>query len=558
MALFRRNKKSGPRGSGRFSPFTAGLITLIILALATGWVFTKINPFANPYELKAAFQSANNLKPESPVRIAGVTVGKVKKVEPFKDGRGAAKVTMVIEKAGLPIHKDAELKVRPRIFLEGNFFVDIQPGSPSSPEIKSGHTIPMNQTAAPVQFGQLLTALQSDTREDLRTFLAEYSLKGLRGDGARGFNRSIRYWEDAYRNTALANDALLGTEGGDLGRLLRGQADVSAALARNPEALKDFVSDFNTTAAAFAREDDMLQATIPALRDVLRVGVPALESLNGALPSLSAFARDALPGTISSGPTIDASLPFIRQARLLVSEGELKGLSRDLRATIPALTRLNRSTIGFLNENRTLSACQNQVLLPFAKNPIPDPDFPENTGPFFKQAPRSLVGLSGESRINDGNTPLFRLPITSGPQTLVNTGENGERFLSQSAFPVGGVRPDRPAKQPSFRPDEPCENQDAPDLNALKGPPDATIGPAGAGTGGPITGIPGLPIKQRKEASEELDQIVEHIKRDRKGLPSVDPFIYDDKTEAAKLKELGLKWGPKGRVLKLKDQGGEK
>ena len=68
----------------------------------------------------------------------------------------------------------------------------------------------MTQTAAPVQFGDLLASLQYDTRQDLRTLLAEYSLKGLSGGGAEAFNRSIKYWASAYRNTAIANDATLG------------------------------------------------------------------------------------------------------------------------------------------------------------------------------------------------------------------------------------------------------------------------------------------------------------------------------------------------------------
>ena len=42
---------------------------------------------------------------------------------------------MEIDEKGLPIHKDATLKIRPRIFLEGNFFVDLKPGSPSSPTL---------------------------------------------------------------------------------------------------------------------------------------------------------------------------------------------------------------------------------------------------------------------------------------------------------------------------------------------------------------------------------------------------------------------------------------
>jgi hypothetical protein len=41
-----------------------------------------------------------------------------------------AVVEMEIKEKGLPIHKDARLKIRSRIFLEGNFFVDMSPGSP--------------------------------------------------------------------------------------------------------------------------------------------------------------------------------------------------------------------------------------------------------------------------------------------------------------------------------------------------------------------------------------------------------------------------------------------
>ena len=168
----------------------AGVLALVIIAVGSYFGFTKTNPFANPYELDAVFTTANNLLPGSPVRIAGVHVGKVTKVVPLGEG-GGARVEMEIQDSGLPIHKDAQLKVRARIFLEGNFFVDLSPGSPSAPELEDGSTIPITQTAAPVQFGDILSALQSDTREDLQTFLHEYS-KALEGRGARGFNQAMR------------------------------------------------------------------------------------------------------------------------------------------------------------------------------------------------------------------------------------------------------------------------------------------------------------------------------------------------------------------------------
>jgi phospholipid/cholesterol/gamma-HCH transport system substrate-binding protein len=76
---------------------------------------------------------------------------------------------MEIESRGLPIHSDATLKIRPRLFLEGNWFVELQPGSPSAQTLSSGYTIPIAQTADPVQLDQVLDALNTDTRANLQT-----------------------------------------------------------------------------------------------------------------------------------------------------------------------------------------------------------------------------------------------------------------------------------------------------------------------------------------------------------------------------------------------------
>ena len=225
----------------RLSNFKVGVIVIVVLAVASWFAFTKSNPFANPYELTAYFHDANSLKTNSPVRIAGVDIGKVTKIEAVEEGEDAAKVTMEIEDKGLPIHEDAQLKIRPRIFLEGNFFVDLQPGSPSASELESDGEIPATQTAAPVQIGEVLNALQSDTREDLKTFLREYST-ALEGEGAAGFNTSIPYWKPAYRDSAIASDATLGQDPDrDIQRVLRGQARTFSALNSDEAALQRLV-----------------------------------------------------------------------------------------------------------------------------------------------------------------------------------------------------------------------------------------------------------------------------------------------------------------------------
>jgi phospholipid/cholesterol/gamma-HCH transport system substrate-binding protein len=445
------------RRSNGMSPFRAGVLALVLVGLFTYFGFTKANPFANPYEFKAVFNDVNNLKPKSPVRIAGVEVGKVLRVEPVSDGKGAAQVTMEIDDKGLPIKKDAELKIRPRIFLEGNFFVDLEPGSPSEKELEDGGTIPVTQTAAPVQWGDLLTALQSDTRADLQTFLREYS-KGLDKGGAEGFNEAVKYWEPAYRNSSLANDATLGQDPNhDLQRVLRGQQKTFAAIAKDERSLKDLVTNFNVTAGAFAREDTALAAAIPALRNTLKVGHPALESLDSALPSLRAFARDALPGVRSSDETLAASLPFITQARLLMSERELRGTARVLRQTIPDVVAFNRTSVPFLRENRALSACTNNVLVPFMDLKVPNPESgneAENSDqPVRAQLQRGFPGLAGESRLSDGNNQYFHAGATP-PGDRVRPGPP----------PDGGSMP------MTHRPDMPCENQELPNLHAPGGP----------------------------------------------------------------------------------------
>ncbi len=440
------------------SRFTAGLIAIVVIAVASFFGFTKANPFASPYELQAVFKDANNLKPGSPVRIAGVEVGKVKGVEANRNG--TATVKMEVKDEGLPIHDDATLKVRPRIFLEGNFFVDLHPGSPSAPILEEGEPIGPTQTAAPVQFGDLLAALQSDTRSDLQVFLKEYA-KGLEGRGAAGFNEALRSGGDAFRNLAIVNQAALGNEPTkDVQRLLQGQGRLSRALAADEGALKGLVSNLNVTAAAFAREDVALEASIPALRDTLRVGRPALGSLNSALPSLRAFAVDALPGVRSSGPTLREALPFMRQARGLFSREELRGTARELRLQIPPLALLNRRLVPFLGEARTLSSCTSNVLTPWARSPIPNPDEPGNDNELvYRQFNRGLVGLAGESRLSDGNSSYFHTSAVPG----INRREGSITVRPAAPADLGNQPPPR-------RPDVPCETQEPPNMNAPGGP----------------------------------------------------------------------------------------
>ena len=440
------------------SIFKAGVLALTTLLLLAYFGFSKANPFSNPYELHATFRNAENLKPRSPVRIAGVEVGKVTKVEP-KDG-GAADVTMQLKDDALPIHDDARAQIRSRIFLEGNFFVDIKPGSPSNGDLDDGSTLPITQTASAVTLPDILDVLNSDVRTDLQTFLHEYGTVALQGGGAKAFNRAIDSFEPAYRYGALTNDALLGVDPNhDVQRLLRGQQRTFAALASNPDDLKALVTDLNTTAGAIASEDTALEAAVPALRDTLREGYPALGELNAALPTLRTFAREATPGVRSSVPALDAAIPWFTQARGLVQQSELKGLAADLRHAVPSLVKLNTRLVPFLQQLRALSSCTNHVLVPFMESDIPSIEEGNSGHSVRAQIQRSFVGLAGESRNFDANTPVFHIQ-----------GVNPFKLATGKVEPAAPLDANNP---PPHRPDVACETQDPPNLNAPGG--DATL-----------------------------------------------------------------------------------
>jgi phospholipid/cholesterol/gamma-HCH transport system substrate-binding protein len=274
--------------------YRAGILALVAIVIGTFFAFSRGLPFRDHYEIKAAFRTANNVKVHQPVRIAGVEVGEVTKIEHPQPGREMAIVTMRIRDEGRPIREDAEVKIRPRLFLEGNWFLDVQPGTDSAGELDDGDTIPVQQTATPVQLGQVLSILRTDTRQNLRTIFREYA-SALEGKGADGYRRSIRYWEPAYRNSAIVQEATRGLREHDLSDYIDGAGRVARGLDRHSAQLKSLVTDFNTAAGAFAREAAPLEQAIGELPRTLRAGRPALRQLNDAFPSLRRFAIELRP-----------------------------------------------------------------------------------------------------------------------------------------------------------------------------------------------------------------------------------------------------------------------
>ena len=474
-----------PNSNRRISNFQIGLIAIVLTVFGFYLAFSKSIPFTGEgYQLRAVFSDAQSIRANSPVRIAGVDVGKVSEVEHLTDGEGngedAAVITMNIDEDAQPIREDATMQLRPRLFLEGNLFVDVQPGSPSGDELESGDVVPLEQTAISVQFDQVLTSLQAPVREQLQVFLREFgtALCGENppedgcepGSGGDGFREIFRTSPAAFGSTAQVNEALLGRQPGDLAGFVRNLGSTFEALnARQPE-LQDLVTNLRVVTGSLAAESEALELGISELPDLLAEGRPALAKLNRAFPQLRAFAREALPGTRAANKALDEANPWIGQARQLLREDELRGLVKDLRPTIPSLARLAKESLPFLEESRALSSCFNEVIIPWANTQIPAQPLEGVGNPadvVFKETAYSLTGVSGESRSGDSQGQWFRVLGSGGLQTvsLFSPDSDIGQLAGNLTFPLVGAQPaiQSSAKTP-FRPDQPCENQEPPNL----------------------------------------------------------------------------------------------
>jgi phospholipid/cholesterol/gamma-HCH transport system substrate-binding protein len=471
----------------RSNPVRFGIIFLVVVAIVVYFGFSKHIPFKHGFRLNGVFNTVVTIRPNSPVRIAGVPVGKVTSIS--REGN-VGKVSMEIEGKGLPIHANATLKIRPRIFLEGNWFVELQPGTPSAPEVSSGHTIPVTQTSDPVQIDQVLDALNSDTRANLQTFLVEYGaaltakptaaenaeqapeVRGL--NSAQAFNKAYQRGPEALRDGAIIGQALGGTETHDLSELFASLEKVTGALDVHEQALGELIGHFNTFVGSIAAQAPSVRTAVIELPGALHGAQRGFAELDAAAPSIRTFARDIVPGVEQIPATSAAAFPWIKQIQAALGPNELGGVAKGLGTAAPEIAALTSGQTTFQKQFSQLNQCLTKVFFPAGYAKLQDG--PNTSGAeSYKEFWYAMAGLSGLGQNFDGNGIAGRFiaggsgtAVLSTPPSVVKPGApagSSIHLIAQTRLAPEGTSPRFPGSEPPYRPLVPCGTQTLPNFN---------------------------------------------------------------------------------------------
>ena len=473
------------------SPVKASLIGIVVLALASYFVFTKQLPFTHHFTVNAVVRNSNLLVPGSAVRIGGVDVGKVSSTGRYRNTNRAI-VRMQIDNTNQEIHSDATIAIRPRLFLEGNFFVQLSPGTPSAPAIKDGGTIPVNHTSTPVQLDQVLGSLPTSIRYRLQQTLQGFGqaldttptpaenlqldpyVRGL--TGAQGVNKSFDTSVGALRDSTQVAEALTGPTQKELSQTIAGFAHASAGLARADGRLTQLISDFDTTMRATAAQQQGLRRTVALLGPVARNANTAFGELDRAFPATEQFS-DALAGSLPALPqTITTAYPWLSQAGPLLSNSELRGLLKELQPATASLAQLTHAETQFLPKITAFNRCITKVFLPTGNLVVNDGSL-SSGAPIYREFWYTMTGQAAEGQGADGNGNFLRIGASGGPFTVESGktnffGQNDVGFGQLPAAPLN-TRPAFPNKVPPLKRSVPCYTQPVPNVNGS-----ASYGPA--------------------------------------------------------------------------------
>src|SRR5919197_680944 len=345
----------------------AFIVGLVLIALLVGGYILSNQRFYLPkwvpvfgsdfVEYKAQFSTAQSVTPGQgqTVQVAGVDVGEITKVD-LVDGR--AVVTMKIRRKYTPIYRNATALLRPKTGLN-DMVLELDPGSRNAGTAPRGYAIPVDQTLPNVNFDEILSSLDGDTRDYLQLLLGGAG-EGLDGQGKR-LSADLKRFEPTGRYLARVNGALA-ERSRNIRRSIHNFRLLAQALGAKDDDLAALVNSSNRVFRAFADQDVRLRETLRELPGALQATNTALAKVDRLGKVLGPTPRALRPGARALGPSLVATRPFLQQTTPVIKNklrpfavdaqptvDDLRPAARDLADVTPALVTSFKVVNALLN-----------------------------------------------------------------------------------------------------------------------------------------------------------------------------------------------------------------
>jgi phospholipid/cholesterol/gamma-HCH transport system substrate-binding protein len=295
------------------------------------------------YRVNVVFAEATQLGLEADVRTAGVRIGKVRKKDLDPRGNGTV-ATLELDRRFAPLRQDAKAILRQKTLL-GETYIEITPGSESSPPVKENGYLGRGQVRRAVELDEILQALDPTTREAFRRWQQDM------GAAARGRGRDL--------NDAIGNLPAFAADGADLLEVLdshsravrglvRNTGVVFGALAENEDQLRQLIVSSGDVFDATASQRE-------ALAETFRVFPTFLDESKRTMARLETFSDETDPLITELRPAARDLAPTLADARRLAPDLErffrnLDPLITVSRRGLPALREVLQGTRPLLSE----------------------------------------------------------------------------------------------------------------------------------------------------------------------------------------------------------------
>jgi virulence factor Mce-like protein len=302
---------------------------------------------AQSYRFEAAFPEAATLAQEADVRIAGVSVGKVKTKE-LNDADGTIKPNTIVElevkDEYAPIPANTKAILRQKTLL-GETYVELTPGT-SSEMLDDGGRLPDGQVEPTVELDEIYQAFDKPTREAFRAWIKN-SAGAIKGGTGQHLNDAIGNLEGFAVDGADILE-VLDEQGKGLRQLVKNTGVTFKALNERTNGLRDLIVNSNNVFEATASRDD-------ALAETFRIFPTFLDESKLTLSRLQVFANDTRPLIRDLRPVAADLGPTVRDLGDLAPD--LKQLFIDLDPLIDVSNRNLPEAVRFLDCLRDGGEC---------------------------------------------------------------------------------------------------------------------------------------------------------------------------------------------------------